>query len=199
MLRTSSERRVGWRFSVFIHVLKTSLRDSSTRRIWRRVANNIQSVYRRPEDPSMVLLRTTWIPVLERASSLGFNTFRKLVLGSLKYDFRTTDRLTFLGLHERLEGQSSRLVFKTAMKTCCKQYLTVLKRASSLCCKKSRKLVLGALKWRLQKDGSVKVFKSPYTSWRPVFEAVLPYGYEDVLQTIFNLLEMGVKVGLQDV
>ena len=71
------------------------------------------------------------------------------------------------------------------MKTCCKQYLTVLKRASNLGCKTSRKLVLGALKICLQNDGSVKVFKSSYTSWRPVFETDL----QDVLQRIFNRLE----------
>ena len=42
--------------------------------------------------------------------------------GLWKYVFRTTGRLTFLSLHTRLEDQSSRLVSKTAMKTCCKQY-----------------------------------------------------------------------------
>ena len=47
--------------------------------------------------------------------------------GLWKYVFRTTGRLTFLSLHTRLGGQCSRLIFKTAVRTCCKQYLTVLK------------------------------------------------------------------------
>ena len=62
----------------------TNHRDESSRRILRRVANSIQPICRRSEDPTMALLRTTLIPVLERASSLGFKTFRKLVLKALK-------------------------------------------------------------------------------------------------------------------
>ena len=93
--------------------------------------------------------------------------------GLWKYVFRMTGRLTFSYLHKLLEGQSSRLAFKTTMKTRCKQYLTVLKRSSSLGFKTSRKLVLGALKIRLQNDGSVNVFKSSYTSWRPVLKTSL--------------------------
>ena len=78
--------------------------------------------------------------------------------GLWKYVFRTTGRSTFLSLHTRLEDQSRRLVFKRAMKTCCKLYSTVLKRAPSLGFKTSRKLVLRALKTRLENNGSVNLF-----------------------------------------
>ena len=48
--------------------------------------------------------------------------------------------------------------------------------------------VLMALKIRRQNDGSsVNVFKSAYTSGRPVFETGLEDGYRDVLQTILSL------------
>ena len=77
---------------------------------------------------------------------------RKLVLGALKIRLQNDGRLKFLSLHTHLEGQSSKLVFKTAMKMCCKQYLTVLKRASRLGFKTSRKRVLRALKICLQND-----------------------------------------------
>ena len=147
----------------------------------------------------MVLLRTTWTPVLERASSLGFKKFRKWSWGLWKYVFRTMGRSMFPSLHARHEDQSSGLVFKTAMKTCCKQYLTALKWVSSLCFKPYRKLVFRALKIRRHNDGSVNVFQSSYTPWRPVFGTGLQDGYEDVLQAIFNHLEKGVKLRLQDV
>ena len=116
-----SKRRLGSSVYVFMQVLMTSLRDWSSMRIWRHVANSIQPLCERSEDSTMVLLRTTWIPVFEIMSSLGFKT--------------------------------------------------------------SRKLVLRALKIRLQNDGFVKVLKSSYTSWRPVFETGLQDGYEDVMLT----------------
>ena len=64
----------------------------------------------------------------------------------------------------------------------------VLERVSNLAFKTLRQLVLRALKIRLQNDGSVNVFKSSYTSWRPVFETGLQDSYEDVLQIIFQPL-----------
>ena len=134
----------------------------------------------------MLLLRMTWMLVLERASSLALKTFRELVFRSLKISLQNDGSVNVLGLHTHLEDQSSRLVFKTAMKTCCKQYLTVLKRASSLGLKTSEKLVLRALKIRLQNDGSVNVLRSSYTSSRLVSKMFLSDICEDVLQTIFN-------------
>ena len=67
------------------------------------------------------------------------------------------------------------------MMTCCKRYLTVLKRETSLSLKTTRILVLRTLKIRLQNDGLVKVFKSSYTSWRPVFKT----GLQDVFKIHF--------------
>ena len=101
------------------------------------------------------------------------------------------------------------------MKTCCQQYLTVLKRASSLGFKTSRKLVLLALKIRLQNDGSVNAFKSSYTSSGLVFNMSLSDICEDVTNNLLTViptfwrpycssveddlntsLERGIKLGL---
>ena len=120
-----------FRNDVSVKVFKTSYKscrlvfEISLREIYENVLQTQYSTYKcicgSFEDPTMVLVRTTWISVLERASSLGFKT--------------------------------------------------------------PRKLVLGALKIRLQGDGSVNVFKSSYTSLRPVFATGLQTGYEDVLLT----------------
>ena len=132
------------------------------------------------------------------------------------YVFRATGRLTSLSVHIRLDDQSSRLLqdvcrrvansIQPIRKFWRSNYCThgwerleyaVLERVSSLGFNTFRKLALRSLKIRLQNYGSVNVFKSSYTSWRPVFETGPQDGYEDVLQTIFNRLEKGVKLGLQ--
>ena len=60
-------------------------------------------------------------------------------------------------------------------------WILVLKGALNLGCKTSRILVLGTLRIRLQNDGSVNVFKSSYTSWRPVLKT----GHQDVFTIPF--------------
>ena len=117
-----------------------------------------------------------------------------------KYVFRTSGRLTFLSLHTCLEDYSSRLLFKTYMKMCCKQYSTYIRtfwrsnygtvendlvtsnrKGVNLGLPHVSKISFEVIKIWLQKDGSVNVFKSSYKSWRPVFET----GPFSRLQTVY--------------
>ena len=126
-----------------------------------------------------------YLTVLKRAFRLGFKTSRKLVLRALKISLQNDGPANVF----KSSYTPWRPVFeigpKTAMKTCCKHNLTVLKRASSLGFKTSRKLALRALKIRFQNDGSVNVCKTSYTSSRLVFKMSLSDICEDVIQTVF--------------
>ena len=87
--------------------LNACLEDQSSRRLWRRVAN-------------------TTLPSWKGRQAWASRRLVNWYWGLWKYVFRTTGRLTFLSLLTRLEDQSSRLIFKTAMKTCCKHFLTII-------------------------------------------------------------------------
>ena len=74
------------------------------------------------------------------------------------------------------------------MKTCCKPYLTALKRAPSLGFNTFRKLVLGALEIRLQNDWSVNVFRSPHASSRLVYKSFKRHLWRRVTNNILTII-----------